>query len=158
MKNKSLQKYDYEKQARLFKTLMHPARLAILDILRYGEHCVCHLEAALGYRQAYISQQLMLLRDAGVIEDRREGWNIFYRVINPGIYTIIDAACQLTGAYFEADVSKQMEKPLSNCPCPKCNADKEYSPNSNTHHACPTVEETLKTTSIEKENQDAPTY
>lgn len=152
MKNKSLQKPDYEKQARLFKTLMHPARLAILDILRYGEHCVCHLEAALGYRQAYISQQLMLLRDAGIIEDRREGWNIFYRVINPGIYTIIDAACQFTGTYIESDFSKQTEKHLSNCPCPKCNADKEYSLNSYSHPAYPPVEDTMKSTSIEVEN------
>ncbi|MEW6406696.1 MAG: permease [Chloroflexota bacterium] len=45
--------------------LMHPARLGILDLLREGEACVCHMEAVFGYRQAYISQQLMVLRDAG---------------------------------------------------------------------------------------------
>jgi DNA-binding transcriptional ArsR family regulator len=46
----------FDESAKLFKTLMHPARLEILEILREGEHCVCHIEAALGYRQAYISQ------------------------------------------------------------------------------------------------------
>ena len=46
-----------DEPARLFKILMHPGRLSILDMLRDGEHCVCHMEAHLGYRQSYISQQ-----------------------------------------------------------------------------------------------------
>ena len=37
----------YDNSAKLFKALMHPARLEILDILRDGEACVCHIEAAL---------------------------------------------------------------------------------------------------------------
>ncbi len=48
---------QFEPQARLFKALMHPGRLAILEILRNGEECVCRMEALLGLRQAYISQQ-----------------------------------------------------------------------------------------------------
>ena len=81
MINKSLpETQPFEAQAQLLKVLTHPARLAILNILRDGEHCVCHMEAYLGYRQAYISQQLAVLREAGLIQDRRDGWNIFYRV------------------------------------------------------------------------------
>src|SRR5690349_29500 len=53
-----------QRQARLFHALMHPARLTILNTLRDGEACVCHLEARLGYRQAYLSQQLAALRAA----------------------------------------------------------------------------------------------
>jgi DNA-binding transcriptional ArsR family regulator len=60
----------FEESARLFKTLMHPARLEILETLRDGEHCVCHMEAALGYRQAYISQHLSVLREASLVHDR----------------------------------------------------------------------------------------
>ncbi len=45
--------------ANIIKTLMHPTRLSILEILRDGEQCVCHIEAVLGQRQAYISQHLM---------------------------------------------------------------------------------------------------
>jgi DNA-binding transcriptional ArsR family regulator len=41
------------------------------------------MEAHLGYRQDYISQQLMVLREAGLIQDRRDGWNVFYRVSEP---------------------------------------------------------------------------
>jgi ArsR family transcriptional regulator len=60
----------YEYQAALLKALAHPVRLQILDILRDGEQCVCHIEAVLGLRQAYILQQLMLLRKAGLLADR----------------------------------------------------------------------------------------
>jgi DNA-binding transcriptional ArsR family regulator len=57
----------------LFKAFSHPARLAILEELRKGEHCVCHLEALLEARQSYVSQQLAVLREAGLISDRRDG-------------------------------------------------------------------------------------
>jgi DNA-binding transcriptional ArsR family regulator len=51
---------------------MHPARLAILNTLRGGAACVCHLEAHLVYRQAYLSQQLAALRAASLVRDRCE--------------------------------------------------------------------------------------
>ena len=81
-----------ENAAALFKLLSHPSRLAILQVLRDGEECVCHLEATLGLRQAYISQQLMVLRQVGLVADRREGWNVFYRVVKPEVYALLDAA------------------------------------------------------------------
>jgi DNA-binding transcriptional ArsR family regulator len=113
---------NYEPQAKLFKALMHPVRLAILEILRSGEECVCHMEAALGYRQAYISQHLMLLREAGLIQDRRDGWNIFYRVTKPEVFDLIDA----TGGMVregspQAGENLPERKNIPDCPCPKCN-------------------------------------
>ena len=75
----------YKSQSDLFKILAHPVRLSILEILREGEQCVCHMEAMLDLRQAYISQHLMVLREAGVLADRRDGWNIYYRVIKPEV-------------------------------------------------------------------------
>jgi ArsR family transcriptional regulator len=110
---------NYEPQARLFKTLMHPARLAILDVLREGEECVCHMEAVLGYRQAYISQQLMVLRDAGLVQDRREGWNIFYRVTDARVFAVLDAAENMTSGTKKTARRKPAQE--VNCPCPKCN-------------------------------------
>lgn len=111
----------FEAQAALFKLLTHPARLAILNILRDGEHCVCHLEAYLGYRQSYISQQLAVLREAGLIQDRRDGWNIYYRVVNPGIYEILDAVQKMTG-------QPAAERPVTeiSCPCPHCQEKREH--------------------------------
>ena len=114
---------NYETAAKLFKALMHPARLEILEILRNGEECVCHLEAALGYRQAYISQQLSVLRDAGFVQVRRDGWNIFYRVIRPQVYAVIDAAQGMTGSARAAARRKaERPAPLKNCSCPRCSA------------------------------------
>jgi DNA-binding transcriptional ArsR family regulator len=107
---------DYDHQARLFRTLMHPVRLAILDILRNGEACVCHLEALLNQRQAYISQQLMVLRRAGLIADRREGWNVYYRVVDPQVFQVLDTARLALGL-----AAAGLAMP-ANCACPKCDA------------------------------------
>src|SRR5574341_907516 len=108
-----------EPLATLFKALMHPARLEILEILREGEQCVCHMEAHLGYRQAYISQHLMVLREAGLVEDRRDGWNIFYRVSRREVYKVTDAMSALAG-----QPARQISHihSATSCPCPKCNA------------------------------------
>jgi DNA-binding transcriptional ArsR family regulator len=110
----------YDEQAQFLKVLTHPARLAIFKILRNGEHCVCHMEAHLGLRQAYISQQLTVLREAGLIQDRRDGWNIFYRVTDPRIYEVLDAVEKITGQS-QPEVGKQVVK----CNCPQCSAQKE---------------------------------
>ena len=60
---------DYDEATIRLKAMAHPVRLQILDMLRGGDEvCVCHMEAALRRRQAYISQQLMVLRDANLVE------------------------------------------------------------------------------------------
>jgi DNA-binding transcriptional ArsR family regulator len=117
---------DYESQAKFFKVLMHPARLAILDILRDGEQCVCHLEAILELRQAYISQQLMILRESGLVQDRRNGWNIYYRVVNSGVFEIIDQARKITGSDKEMLQPTQKRRTIqADCQCPKCHPSVE---------------------------------
>lgn len=112
-----------EHTAALFKLLSHPSRLAILELLREGEECVCHMSAALGLRQAYISQQLMVLRQAGLVADRREGWNVYYRVTRPEVYTLVDAAfaaAEPGGA--QTRMPRVQPKPAA-CPCPKCQGE-----------------------------------
>lgn len=90
-------------EARIFKALMHPLRIALLEVLREGEQCVCQLEERLNMRQAYISQQLAVLRKAGIIADRRCGLNIFYRIAKPEVLDLIDLAHAMTsGAPFPA--------------------------------------------------------
>ncbi len=106
-----------EQPSELFKVLGHPGRLAILDILRNGEQCVCHIEAHLGYRQAYISQQIAILREAGLIQDHRDGLNIYYRVIHPEVYALIDVARTMVGV---AIPRSPFDAPHAPCPCPKC--------------------------------------
>ena len=85
---------------------MHPERLAILEMLRSGERCVCDIEDALGHRQAYVSQQLIVLRNAGLVESRRDGWRVFYRVITPEIFAVIPTA--------QAVLSRPTQVPMVN--------------------------------------------
>lgn len=103
----------FEASAQLFKALAHPARLAILDILREGEQCVCHLEAVLKFRQAYLSQQLAVLREAGILQDRREGWNIYYRIVRKDVLDILHT--------IHSSLPDQPTPVIAHsCECPKC--------------------------------------
>ncbi len=106
----------FQTAAQLFKALSHPARLAILDVLRNGEQCVCHMEAVLGFRQAYLSQQLAVLREAGILQDRREGWNIYYRIVQEDVLDILKTIRSLLPEEKQpSDPADQHE-----CECPKC--------------------------------------
>jgi DNA-binding transcriptional ArsR family regulator len=128
-------------EAQLFKVLMHPTRLAILNELRNGEQCVCHIEAMLGLRQAYISQHLMMMRDAGLVSVRRDRWNIFYSVTKPEIYQVIEAM-KIVAPMINRDkgiaVQTEAKSPSKQrpCPCPKCNPDTESS-HLETHEMVP---------------------
>ena len=114
----------YQAEAKIFKVLMHPARLAILELLRSGEECVCHMEAMLGYRQAYISQHLAVMKEAGLVEDRKEGWNSYYRVIQPELFEIIDRAMEMTGgAKKKTPQFMNIVQSSPVCGCPKCKVE-----------------------------------
>jgi DNA-binding transcriptional ArsR family regulator len=120
---------EWHKEAATFKTLGHPARLAILDALMGGEQCVCHLENVLGMRQAYLSQQLAVLKEAGLVRDRRDGWNMYYRVIRPDIFALIEKAggpASRPGKRF----GRPGHTHISNCPCPKCSPQGEINPHT----------------------------
>jgi len=75
----------YDSKAELFQILSHPVRLQILDELRRREACVCHLQFVTGRPQAYISQQLRILRDADLVRDEKEGQNVFYHLTSDSI-------------------------------------------------------------------------
>ncbi len=110
------------RQARVFRALSHPERLAIVAILRNGPACVCHLAAALDRSQPYVSQHLAILRRSGLIAGRRQGTYTSYELLDYGILGAIDLAARLrgrAGLSFDADT-----RPLT-CNCPTCRAAKE---------------------------------
>ncbi len=116
---------DYSQMAEMMKAMGHPARLQILVVLKQGEACVCHLEAVLGLRQAYISQHLMRMREAGLVVDHREGMNVFYALADEGIGHLLDAATTTSANLVRAPKRKAFTlSPLSDqplkCTCPKC--------------------------------------
>lgn len=79
--------------AALLKTLAHPMRLMLVCTLVEGEHSVGQLEGMLDIHQPSLSQQLTVLRDAKVVETRRDGKQIFYRLT-------AEKAAQLVSALF----------------------------------------------------------
>jgi len=107
---------SYRLPAKLLKALAHPARMQILNALRQDEECVCHLTALLHQRQAYVSQQLMFLRQAGLIEDRKDGLRVYYRVRDPRVFEILDTVNALVGAKSALPETET----IAACPCPKC--------------------------------------
>ena len=108
-----------QKISKLFRILGQPSHLEILLAIGTGEACVCHLEAATGWRQAYISQHLMALRSEGLVASRRDGRNIYYRLKNAGVLDLIRKAAGISDA---ESALGWFSEPLPNCTCPHCSA------------------------------------
>ena len=113
--------------SQLFRALSQPARVEILLAIGSGEACVCHLETVLKMRQAYISQHLMALREAGVLTTRREGRFVFYRLIDPAWMEFIQMAAATAGISRESLLIPWQTKAANSCPCPQCNTAKAES-------------------------------
>ena len=109
---------DYELLSARLKLLAHPERLRILDAIRRDSECVCHLEALLGKPQPYVSQQLRLLRDAGVIVDEKQGQNVFYRLSDDEVRAWLDVVLGPVGGGYAASAQHRR---VNACSCPKCN-------------------------------------
>ena len=74
-------KLDVRPVSRLFRALGDETRLRIIALLAHGELCVCHVQDALELPQPTVSRQLAILRAARVVEDRREGTWVYYRLL-----------------------------------------------------------------------------
>ena len=83
-------KWVFELHAHICRTLAHPKRLEILNLLRQGELAVGQLAERMEISLVNVSQHLANLRDKGVVTPRREGVNIYYRVSNPKIIQACD--------------------------------------------------------------------
>lgn len=103
--------------ANLFQVLSVQPRLEILLTIGESEACVCHLEAALGYRQAFISQHLMALREANILTSHREGRFIYYHLVDKRILNVLNIA----GEFLGQPVTLLPIK-LFSCECPNCSA------------------------------------
>jgi ArsR family transcriptional regulator len=107
--------------AEVFNALAHHSRLEILDILREGEACVCHIQTMLNQRQAYVSQHLNVLRHAGLVSSRKDGLRVYYQVSDAQLFAIIDemkSFLQSTGEWQLVDAENK--KPRQPCTCPQC--------------------------------------
>ncbi|OIO94469.1 MAG: hypothetical protein AUK03_06685 [Anaerolineae bacterium CG2_30_64_16] len=112
----------YHDKAKLLKLLAHPMRLQILDLVRRSEECVCHLSAVLDKPQPYVSQQLAILREAGLILDRKEGTNVFYGLGGKDVANTLTAVLGALFANPRTDAALGHER-IAGCCCPKCTAE-----------------------------------
>jgi ArsR family transcriptional regulator len=79
-------------KAELFKALSHPIRIRILELLRTGEMTVSELQARLEIEASSVSQQLGVLRARQLVVGRKEGTSVYYRVVDPQVFDLLDIA------------------------------------------------------------------
>ena len=90
---------DVRPLTRLFRALGDETRLRIVALLSHGELCVCHLETALDLNQSTASRHLGVLRAAGVVDCRREGTWVYYRIADQQHATVAKALDVLTAVF-----------------------------------------------------------
>lgn len=82
----------YQVKAEFFKTLGHPARIRVLELLREGERSVAELIPDVGLEASHLSQQLAVLRRAGVVQSRKDGSSVHYSVTDERIFELLEVA------------------------------------------------------------------
>ncbi|MBO8150817.1 helix-turn-helix transcriptional regulator (plasmid) [Rhodococcus sp. ZPP] len=103
----------YQMKADFFKTLGHPARIRVLELLSEREHAVSEMLPEVGIEPANLSQQLSILRRAGLVTARREGLSVSYALTSPRIAELLRVARGiLTGVVAgQAEVLEDMSEP-----------------------------------------------
>jgi ArsR family transcriptional regulator len=92
----------YELHAQVCKVLSSPKRLQIIDLLRDGERTVGELVSHMGIGKANLSQQLAFMRSKGILEARRDGQRIYYRLAYPDMLKAYDLLRQVLFTQLEA--------------------------------------------------------
>ena len=82
-------------KSEFLKAMAHPGRIAILELLRPGEQTVGGLQAVLDIDPSSVSQQLAVLRSRQIVESRKVGTSVFYRVCDPQVYVLLDAVREI---------------------------------------------------------------
>ncbi|OGO54823.1 MAG: hypothetical protein A2V85_16720 [Chloroflexi bacterium RBG_16_72_14] len=104
----------YRAHADICKVLTDPKRLMVLDALRGGERSVGELAAALGIMLPNASQHLAVLRSAGLVDGRRVGTSVLYRLAEPGIVE----ACDIIHAIVERRLEARPPIPVASAAAP----------------------------------------
>jgi ArsR family transcriptional regulator len=82
----------HQLKAEFFKTLGHPVRIRVLELLSDREQAVAELLPHVGVEPAHLSQQLAVLRRAGLVTSRREGSTVIYSLTNPNVADLLTVA------------------------------------------------------------------
>ncbi|MEU3252285.1 metalloregulator ArsR/SmtB family transcription factor [Streptomyces sp. NPDC006997] len=82
----------YQLKAEFFKTLGHPARIRVLELLSEREHAVAEMLPEVGIEPAHLSQQLAVLRRANLVRTRKEGSTVYYSLTSPQVAELLRVA------------------------------------------------------------------
>lgn len=85
----------YRQQARILKALANDSRLMIVDRLSQGECTVGELTTMVGSDQSTVSKHLAMLRAHGIVDDRRDGNNVYYKLMTPCVLNFFSCASQV---------------------------------------------------------------
>ena len=102
----------YKWQAKMARALAHPTRIAILEMLRRGEICVCEMGPELEASQANVSQHLAVLRDSNLVVARRDGTRMMDRVTDERVFRVLDLMGSI--AHDQLDAARQALAALEN--------------------------------------------
>jgi ArsR family transcriptional regulator len=107
----SMAQLDARVWSRVFRALGDETRVRLVALLSHGELCVCHLEKGLALPQPTISRQLAVLRAAGVVDSRRDGTWMYYRLaVQPDaeVQAVIDGVTRSFAAQrtLRADIAR----------------------------------------------------
>jgi ArsR family transcriptional regulator len=85
-------------RARVMKALGHPLRLQVVDVLHHGDRCLCDLHPLFKVRQPTLSRHLAVLKEAGLITERRTGPRVILHLATPCILRAFDCAMEVVQA------------------------------------------------------------
>ena len=95
-------------RAKIFKALSDPIRLSILDFLRNGERCVCEIIPFVKCIQPVVSRHLKILKDCGLVIDRRDGTRRLYSITDQNVFEIIDRLTPALATSFKKRIIEQI--------------------------------------------------
>ncbi|HEX3030244.1 MAG TPA: metalloregulator ArsR/SmtB family transcription factor [Clostridia bacterium] len=95
--------------ANIFKALAHPTRLQIIKILKERPLCVCDILPQIDSEQSNTSQHLSVLKNQGIVESKKDGLMVIYKIKSPGVFQMIEIAEEIILKQIE-ETQKSLKK------------------------------------------------
>ena len=92
----------YELKAEIMQAAGHPIRLAIIELLREGEQCVCDIAEQVGAKRSNVSRHLALMLKTGVLDCRKDGVRMMYSLRTPCILDFLSCVSNVLREQLEA--------------------------------------------------------
>lgn len=84
----------YELKSQIIQAVAHPIRLAVIDFLGEDEQCVCDIVDYVGAQRTNVSRHLGVMLKAGVVESRKDGLKVYYKLRTPCIIKFLDCVTE----------------------------------------------------------------